>query len=138
MSGGGDDASGADEASDVDDLDALREQTQVDARAEADAVDTGLDASILEALEALDTGDLSVNMCTRDEQVAAIMHGLEKSGQQDVIGERLREHLGYETDAEVDRSEVLRLAIRIGLREAAPDVVEAVQEAQAEHAKQRF
>jgi hypothetical protein len=129
--GGGDDA-------DAEDLEALREQTQVDSRAAAEAVDTGLEASILEAIEELEVGERSVNMCTRDERVAAIMHGLEKSGQQNALGEQLREHLGYDSDADIDRSEILRLAIRIGLREAAPDVVDAAQEAQAEYATRGF
>ena len=38
----------------------------------AEAVDTGLEASILEAIEELEVGELSVNMCTRDERVAAL------------------------------------------------------------------
>ena len=134
MSGNGD---GGEDA-EVDDLEQLREQTQVDSRAEAEAVDRGLESSISEALKELDAGKLSMNMCTRDDSVAAIMHGLEKSGQQEAVGEQMREYLGYESDASIDRSEILRLAIRIGLREAAPDIVDAAQEAQAEHAKRRF
>jgi hypothetical protein len=120
-----------------DDLDALREQTAVESRAEADAVDTGLEASILAALEDIDAGDRPVNMCTRDETVAAIMHGLEDSGELETAADTLREHLGHDSDADADRSEVLRLAIRAGLQAAAPEVVDAAREARAEHAKNR-
>ena len=47
--------------------------------------------------------------------------------------------LGRETDPEaIDRSGVLRLAIRVGLREAASEVVETARDAQIQRVSEQF
>ncbi|EMA11267.1 hypothetical protein C436_15985 [Haloarcula marismortui ATCC 33800] len=49
-------------------------------------------------------------------------------------GEALREELDLGGTEPPDRSEVLRLALRLGLREAAPDNMETAQKAKQDHA----
>jgi hypothetical protein len=49
------------------------------------------------------------------------------------VGHSLQQRLGTDT-AEIDRSEVLRLALRLGFQEAAPEEFDAVRDAVQKHA----
>lgn len=91
-----------------------------------------LQGDILAELEAIDTGDRQKTVSVWDGDVAALITALDKDGNEahlDAVGAALREALGRDTDADVDRSEVLRLALRLGLREAAPEYLDALREA---------
>jgi hypothetical protein len=76
----------------------------------------------------------------RDEQLAALIHGLEDQHEDfTAVGVALQEALGWDADPEaIDRSEVLRLAIRVGLREAAPEVIETARDAQVRRVSEQF
>jgi hypothetical protein len=125
-----------------DELEELREQTDVGTRAEAEPA--GDDASDLEdaivtLLGEVENGDVSKTLSMRDEQLAALVRGLEETDSLDDVGTPLREALGRDGDRDVtDRSELLRLAVRVGLREAAPEVIETAREASARHASEQF
>jgi hypothetical protein len=99
-----------------------------------------LEAAIGRALERAEAGDASKSLSLRDAQLAALIQGLEEQ-QKDftAVGVALQEALGRETDpGAIDRSEVLRLAIRVGLREAAPEAVEAAREAHIRRVSEQF
>jgi hypothetical protein len=49
------------------------------------------------------------------------------------VGHSLQQRLGTDT-TEIDRSEVLRLALRLGFQEAAPEEFDAVRDAVQKHA----
>ncbi|MEA5389451.1 hypothetical protein VB773_22645 [Haloarculaceae archaeon H-GB2-1] len=51
----------------------------------------------------------------------------------DSIGHALQRNLGVE-EGDIDRSEILRLALRVGFEEAAPEQFEALRDAVREHA----
>lgn len=121
-------------------LDALRRQTSHgdrldEAPREDDRRD--LQASIREELAAIDSGDRQKTVSVWDGDLAAFLAALDDHpDHRDAVGRALREALGREVedDAAVDRSEVLRLALRLGLAEAAPEYVDTLREAVADHA----
>ena len=99
-----------------------------------------LEAAIVHAFERLDAGDAPKSLSLRDEQLAALVHGLEDQREDfTAVGVALQETLGRDADPEaIDRSEVLRLAIRVGLREAAPEVIETARDAQVRRVSEQF
>lgn len=124
--------------SDDDELAALREQTsQGDRIDEAGAAEDRQDLveDIVAELEAIDQGEQQKTVSVWDGQVAAFVRALEENPDRlEHVGDGLQEQLGLDTDADVDRSEVLRLALRLGFQEAAPSEYDAVREAVREQA----
>lgn len=123
--------------SEDDDLAALRDET-----AHGDRIDTADAASdrrafvddILAELEAIDGGDKQKTISVWDGHLAAFVRALEANpDRMEAVGERLQQRLDREHE-EVDRSEILRLALRLGFKEAAPDELDAVRDAAGEHA----
>lgn len=118
--------------SDEDDLAALREQTSQgdridEATAEGDKHDLAED--IVDELEAINAGEQQKTVSGWDGHIAAFMRALEENPDQlEDVGHALQQRLDLE-EADVDRSEVLRLALRLGFKEAAPDEFDAVREA---------
>lgn len=115
-----------------DDLAALREQTSHGDRldqAEADESTQELVDAIVTELEAIDAGEKQQTLSVWDGPLAAFIRALENSPEQmDAVGEGLQQRLDIDT-GDVDRSEVLRLALRLGFEQAAPDQFDAVREA---------
>ena len=99
-----------------------------------------LEAAIVRAFERLDAGDAPKSLSLRDARLAALIHGLEDQREDfTAVGVALQEALGWDADPEaIDRSEVLRLAIRVGLREATPEVIETARDAQVRHVSEQF
>jgi len=127
---------------DDDELQELREQTDVGTRIQGGTADDAGDPltdAIVDKLDAVDDGDVSKTLSLRDGRLAALIHALEETGDLYDVGVALQEELGREADRDaIDRSEALRLAVRLGLEEAAPDTVDAARTAQAEHASRQF
>jgi len=125
-----------------DELKELREQTDVGTRAEAETTDDGaseLEDAIVTLLSEVQSGDVSKTLSVRDEQLAALIRGLEETESLDDVGAPLKEALGRDDGEDVtDRSELLRLAVRLGIQEAAPEVVETARDASARHASEQF
>jgi len=124
-----------------DDLDELRRQTETGTRAQgespADESD-GLEDAIVDLLAAIEDGEESKTLSVRDARLAALVKGLEEADELDGVGNALRSELDREANGDADRSEVLRLAVRLGLQEAAPEVLDAARDASARHASERF
>jgi len=119
-------------AEDDDELAALREQTsQGDRIDEAAAEDAKHDLAgdILDELEAIDAGDKQKTISVWDGHLAAFIRALEENPDRlGEVGHALQRQLDLE-EGDVDRSEILRLALRLGFQEAAPQEFEAVREA---------
>jgi hypothetical protein len=121
-------------------LDALRERTSHGDRldeAPRDDDRDDLQASMREALAEIDSGDRQKTVSVWDGDLAAFLAALDDHpDHRDAVGRALGEALGREVedDEAVDRSEVLRLALRLGLAEAAPEYVDTLREAVADHA----
>jgi len=125
-----------------DELEELREQTDVGTRAEAETTNdetSELEDAIVTLLGEVESGDVSKTLSVRDEQLAALIRGLEETDSLADVGTPLKEELGRDDDKDVtDRSELLRLAVRLGLQQAAPEVVETARDANARHASKQF
>jgi hypothetical protein len=96
------------------------------------------------ALEEIDAGDRQKTVSVWDGPLAAFMAAVDddkkdENEKQDReyledVGTALQEKLGEDVDAEaVDRSEVLRLALRLGFREAAPEYLDAARDTVRDH-----
>lgn len=118
----------------------LREQTDPGTRAaEATPDDSDeLEDAIVATLRAIDRGEVSKTLSLRDERLTALVRGLEETDDLDAAGQALREHLDRDDTDEIDRSEFLRLAVRAGLQEAAPDVLDTAKQANGRYAAEQF
>jgi len=117
---------------DDDDLAVLREQTSHGDRIEkaaAEETKRDLVEDILGELEAIDTGDKQKTISVWDGHLAAFIRALEENPDRlEEVGHALQHQLDLE-ESNVDRSEILRLALRLGFQEAVPQEFEAVREA---------
>ena len=118
-------------------LEALREQTS-----HGDRLDEAGDKAttrefvdnIRAELEAIDAGEQQKTVSVWDGPMAAFVRALEDNPEQlDAVGRALQERLDAE-DSGVDRSEVLRLALRLGFQTAAPEQFDAIRDAVQQHA----
>ena len=90
--------------------------------------------AIVEELDAIDAGEQQKTLSVWDGALAAFIRALEDNpDQMEAVGHSLQQRLGTDT-AEIDRSEVLRLALRLGFQEAAPEEFDAVRDAVQKHA----
>lgn len=123
--------------SEDEELAALREQTsQGDRIDQAASVEQKQDLvqAIVDELEAIDDGEEQKTLSVWDGALAAFIRALEENpDQMETVGHSLQQRLGTET-SDIDRSEVLRLALRLGLQEAAPEQFDAVRDAVQKHA----
>jgi len=125
-----------------DELEELREQTDVGTRAESELSGdktSDLEDAIVTLLGDVESGEVSKTLSVRDERLTALIRGLEETDNLNDVGASLREQLGRDDDGDgTDRSEMLRLAVRLGLREAAPEVLETARDANARYASEQF
>lgn len=123
--------------SDDPDLEALKEQTSKGDRLDSAADETDqetLVADILAELDAIESGDQQKTISVWDGHLAAFIRALEANPEHlDAVGQGLQQQLDLD-EGDVDRSEILRLALRVGFREAAPDQFDAVRDAVQEQA----
>lgn len=121
-----------------DDLAALREQTDHGDRLEEAATDDSREEfrdTIAEELRAIDAGERQKTVSVWDADLAALSTALDEHPEHtQAIGEALREAFDATGEDDPDRSEVLRRALRLGLREAAPEYVEELRGAVRDHA----
>jgi ABC-type transporter Mla subunit MlaD len=82
------------------------------------------------ALGAVDRGDVAKTVSFRDERTAALFRALgeNKPELQQAIDEA-RAAADVDDDSEGDRSELLRLLVRIGLNEVTPELADAEKQA---------
>lgn len=122
----------------TDDLAALREQTthgdRLDEAANNEISSEFIDTLVSE-LDAIDAGETQKTVSVWDGSFTAFLHALEAHPEQlDAVGADLQAALDVPTDEPVDRSEVIRLALRVGLKEASPETFVALQKGVQQHA----
>lgn len=123
------------------DLETLREQTETGNRLQEDAPNAGdgdafkqvLVAALSERQEAGSQRTVSF----WDGELAGLLDALESDPERlRAVGVALQEALGRDPNPEeIDRSEVVQLATRLGFQEAAPELVESWREAVGDAAK---
>ena len=83
----------------------------------------------------IDDKEVSHNLSFRDLHLATLMHGLEEADQLTEVIFAARTKLGRDTDhIRPNRAEALRLLMRLGLEEVAPETIEVAVEANKEYA----
>lgn len=123
-----------------DDIEALRQQTSQGDRIDEAAPDdvASLVDDIVEELEAIDSGEKQKTVSVWDGPLAAFIRALESNPEQmEDVGKALQEHLDIESE-NIDRSELLRLSLRVGFKTAAPEEFDAVRDGVQEHATRRL
>ncbi len=122
-----------------DELEKLRQQTERGSRLEESTSngEAAFTDDVLKVIEQIDAGDRQKTIAVRDQPMAALLTALEEHpDRMQKIGNQFRESLGRETADEFDRSEIFRLAVRVGIEEAAPEVMADLREAHSKYAAQ--
>ena len=112
-------------------LEELREQTTRNNRLSEQANEPDFIEQIVAMLNDVDSGERGKILSLYDPQLAALIYALETDDRRfnEVIG-ALQETANRQIDTEdVGRTELLKLAVRIGLQEAAPELLEDAQTA---------
>jgi len=105
---------------------------------DADADETpSLEEEIVAVYEALDSDEVPSNLTMRDENLAALIRGLDAADQLDAVGADARDHLGRDAVDGETRGSVLRLLVRVGLTEARPDLLETGKNAHKQYLEQQ-
>lgn len=101
---------------------------------QTEATDTGpsLKGAIRETYDELDAGDRPSNLTIRDEDLTALFVGLEKSDQLDDVATDAFGALDRDVDG-VNRANVLKALVRVGLDTVAEDATETAVDAKREH-----
>ena len=126
------------------DLAHLREATDHGDRLEkaTEEVDRAeLQESVTEYLVEIEDGDRQKTVSVWDGEIAALLTALEDHPEEMTrVGNALRETFDSDTDTDDDvgRSEIIRLALRVGLREATPEDIEIIRKAVRDYATRRL
>jgi len=96
---------------------------------EAKATDRFVD-DLAAALGAVDRGEVAKTVSFRDERTAALFNALgENDTELQQAVDDVRAAAGVDNDSPGDRSELLRLLVRVGLNEVTPRLAEAEKQA---------
>ena len=117
------------------DLEELRAQTETGDRIDTESdveTDDELVDEIATNLEAIERGDLQKTVSVWDAEIAALARALdERPEDRQRIADALAVELGAESaPSDAKKSHVLIYALRIGLRSAPDDVLDAIDEAE--------
>jgi hypothetical protein len=114
------------------DLEALKKETAQGDRLDSAAKEMDrqeLVEDIVAELEAIEAGDQQKTISVWDGQLAAFIRALESNPEHlEAVGQGLQDELEIE-HSDIDRSAIIRLALRLGFQDAAPEQFEAVREA---------
>ena len=96
---------------------------------EAKATERFVD-DLAEAMDGVESGDVSKTVAFRDERTAALFRALKENPERlQVSVEAVRDEVGVDDDSKGDRSELLRLLVRSALVEVTPELTEAEKRA---------
>lgn len=122
------------------DLEELKRQTSHGDRLDSQAgneQNQDLKQAILDELARIEVGDEQKTVSVWDGPTAAFVRALDTNPEQRAqVGESLRRQLGIEEQGEIERSELVRYALRLGFKQAAPDKFDVVKESVQEHETQ--
>lgn len=121
------------------DLAELRQQTERGDRLEEDSRREAMaefQVRVREELEKIESGNRQKTISVWDGPLAAFISALDGSKDLEAVGIALQRELGMNENVEaLDRSELLRLALRAGFQEAAPEYLDSARGAIREHNK---
>lgn len=122
----------------TDELEELRQATERGDRNDEESREPETDFvdEIVDAIDDVESGDRPKTLAVRDQPIAALLAALDDNGSKMVdVGQALQDELGRENSDEFDRSEIVRLALRVGLEDAAPEKMEQLGDAIGKHAQ---
>lgn len=122
----------------TDELEELRQATERGDRndEESSEPETDFVDEIVVAIDDVESGDRPKTLAVRDQPIAALLAALDDDDSKMVdVGQALEDELGRENSDEFDRSEIVRLALRVGLEDAAPEKMEQLGDAIGKHAQ---
>lgn len=115
-------------------LDELKEETQMGTRQTDADVTPEFEDQLHDAFDAVEDGEVSKTISTYGSDVAALVAALEADDdRRETVNSSLAEELGEEP-GDGTTTELLRRAIRVGLREAGDGVADEVAEVKRERA----
>lgn len=106
--------------------------TTADGDASAD-----VEAAIQDAFEAIDSGDVPPNVSVRDENLAALLRGLEDANELHRVANQARTELDRSTVEEANRSQTVSDLARVGLSVVADDVLESGKAAREQYIRKK-
>jgi hypothetical protein len=106
-----------------------KENTRHTTNPDTNGSSPALEDAILQAIEDVDAGDRPQNLTVRDEKLAALFGGLEDADRLDELMICAAEQIGADPPEKVTRANALRMVIRTGLVESAPDLLETSKDA---------
>lgn len=115
-------------------MEELRQQTEsggdrLDTNADSDD-DQAFKATVSEELDAIEAGDRHKTVSIWDGPTNAYLHALaEHPDRWERAGQSLRRQLDVDSEADIERSELASLALRLGLQKADPDSFEILRDA---------
>lgn len=126
------------------DLDTLRQQTETGSRLQEDAANAdgeetdAFKQTLIAALAERQEAGSQRTVSFWDGELAGLLDALESDPERlRAVGVALQEALGRDpSPEEIDRSEVVQLAARLGFQEAYPELVESWREAVGDAARQ--
>lgn len=123
-----------DKKNDEKSIEELRGETQMTSRAASTNTTPSFAEHLHDGFDAVEQGDVSPTVAAKSEEVAALLAALDADEDRRAeVGKALAEALGTESDSsQITKSELIRNAIRVGLREAGDGVAQEVAEVQQE------
>lgn len=130
----------SDDADDID-LDELKEQTSHGDRLDSDADNDerqALKDAILDELARIDAGEEQKTISVWDGATAAFIRALDENPEQRAaLGDALRRQLDIDEDQDpIERSELVRYALRLGFQQADSAKYDTLREAVRDHTTQ--
>lgn len=118
--------------------DQKRHNTETQSEPEEESPETlSLEDAIADAYEALDAGDLHENLTVRDDNMAALVAGMQATGDLEAVGKSANRRLDRDFDVDT-RAGFLRAVLRVGLDEVASEKLDAVEEGYHRFQQQDF
>lgn len=110
-----------------------RKDTPAKTEVDEDDEPESLEDAVAEAYEKLEAKDISSNLTLRDDNLAALFHGLENANELAAVGDAAAEELDWDDEDTDTRAAVLRMLVRIGLQEVDESVIQAGKNGRAQY-----
>jgi hypothetical protein len=114
--------------------DQTRHGAEAPGESKTEATPQSLHEAIREAHERIDADEMPENLTIRDARLAALIWGLDETDQLATVAADAGAELGRDRDdTRGTRAATLRLLVRVGLREVAPETIQTAVEARKEY-----
>lgn len=117
-----------------DSKDQTRHSAEASDNSQAENTPESLHEAIRKGHARIDADEMPENLTIRDARLAALIWGLEETNQLAAVAADAGAELGRDSDdTRETRAATLRLLVRVGLREVAPETMETAVEARKEY-----